>query len=91
MGAAVTLADRVSCTLAPTQSTNHAPSLALLEALRINQWTIVGVLAGTSILTHPTRGSIELRLDGDQAVPFIDGRQVSYRMATDLANGATRG
>ncbi len=73
------------------QSTDHQPSRGLVTALQVNGWWVSGIDQGTALLTHPDLGTMHLQLDpadDDRVIPFIDGRQVSYRMATAHARGA---
>jgi hypothetical protein len=88
-----TISDRVRAVnplLAAEQSTDHGPTRALLDALRENGWGVKWRQGGSALLVHPDHGTLEIELDEsdlDRAVPFVDGRQVSYAYATRRAVG----
>jgi hypothetical protein len=75
--------------LAPSTS-EHGPTQALLDALRENAWGVKWHSGGAAMLVHPERGNIEVEIDPndvERLTVFIDGRQVSNRMAMERIRG----
>lgn len=81
---------RGSASLAVGQDSRHGPTLALLAALRENEWLARPPIDGNALLVHPTFGRIELEVDQDntdRVHALIDGRQVPMRLAMQRAAG----
>jgi prophage DNA circulation protein len=76
--------------LAAEQDTRHGPTRALFDALRENSWGVKWRSGGTAMLVHPRFGTLEVQVDEtdtDRVIPFVEGRQVSMRVAMERARG----
>lgn len=76
--------------LAAEQDTQHGPTIALFAALRGDSWGVKWRSGGTAMLVHPRFGTLEVQVDEsntDRVIPFVDGRQVSMRIAMERARG----
>lgn len=84
----------VSPLLAVEQSTEHAPTRELLAELRRKGWGVKWKQGVNAMLVHPRFGSLEVEAERDttgqltdRLLVYVDGRQVSRRMAMQRARG----